>query len=73
MIEEYEEHQSQRIIRQNATVDELIKTNARYRQALLLISEWKMPYSGFGFDKGSNGQRDFFRFIATKALNGEII
>jgi hypothetical protein len=48
--------------------DELINNNAKMRAALLIIKEHKSPYVGFSFDYGSNGVRDHFIGIASKAL-----
>jgi hypothetical protein len=68
MSEEYLEHQHQRIMRQLKSMEEMQNKLAQYRAALLLISEWKMPYSGFGIENGSNGERDYFRKISNEAL-----
>jgi len=38
------------------------------RGALLVIEEWRSPYSTMAVDVGSNGQRDYFRDVARKAL-----
>lgn len=62
------DQQHQRIMRQIGVIDEMKETIAKQRMALLLIQEWKMPYKGFSWDQGSNGERDYFREVARKAL-----
>lgn len=64
----FDDYQHQRIMRQLKHMEEMQDKLARYRAALLLISEWKMPYSGFGVENGSNGERDYFRNVAAKAI-----
>lgn len=65
------DYQHQRIMRQIAVIDEMKETIAKQRMALLLIQEWKMPYKHFGLEQGSNGERDYFREVARKALSDE--
>lgn len=67
MSTDYEEHQHQRIMRQLEVIKEMQEKLAKYRAALLLIGEWELPYKRFGFENGSNGERDYFRKIAIEA------
>lgn len=63
-----EEANAQRIRQQRDAIDHMRKENVLFRSALLAIAEWKMPYPGFGFDQGSNGERDHFRDLARSVL-----
>ena len=65
---DHEDYQHDKIVRLQKTIDELVEDNRKMRAALLIISEWKNPYSGFSYYYGYNGERDYFKKIAQEAL-----
>lgn len=72
-IDEYnrkasDDHMLERIRRHRAAMRSMELELAVLRGALTVVSEWRMPYSGFSWDNGSNGERDHFRRVADTAL-----
>ena len=66
------------IVRYAARIAELEAENQRLRDALMVISDWKLPRvkdrhgmeTSYGFEYGSNGERDYMRNVAQAALLG---
>lgn len=64
-----EEYYNEQLSSLKERVDNLVEDNLKLRAALLLIEDWSLPYKGFVWENGSNGEREHFRSIARKALN----
>jgi hypothetical protein len=65
------DHMMDKIHRQRAAMDHMRLENAVLRGALLAIVEWETPHPGFGWENGSNGERDHFRAVARRALENK--
>lgn len=63
-----DDHLLQRVRSQREAIDNMSAQIACLRGALLAISEWRMPYPGFAWQNGSNGERDYIRNVAQIAL-----
>lgn len=64
----YEDRTIEMIQTRNKAIASLEQQLATCRSALLLIEEWQLPYPGFSWENGSNGERDHFRRVARNAL-----
>lgn len=49
-------------------IDHMQMEISALRGALATIAEWHLPYPGFSWENGSNGERDHFRAVARAAL-----
>lgn len=68
-MDDADDHGARIIQRQREAICKLTEQVTKMRAALLMIEGWHMPYRGYSFDQGSNGERDYVRQIARDALN----
>lgn len=68
MSDSEEDRSTEIIRRQRELICRLTDQVTHMRQALLMIEGWHMPYRGYAFDLGSNGERDYVRALAKDAL-----